>query len=347
MADQSKIYTNIRDQKYGLDRFNVNIFIGMRGMGKTYSALAPYVDGTMDTNFLLNRLSSKEVDLITSMAGNVFKSLNDNIGRQLCFFRESKDLYEACDYVIEDHKPVRASDPIGYCCSLVTMGGICGMDFSDVGEYIIDEFIPRGSKRNNRKKFDDIMAAWETINRNRELKGHDPCKLIMLSNSNNIYDEVLQGFDLVQEAEKMVVEQRQDYYDLDRSIAFHILAAEEEFKDFKLGTAVARATRGTEYGEMAYDNKFAYNDFSGVKHQDLRGWRCLCSLDGRGYLYQSKDGRYHVTYRRALAPDYPLKTNIYKRFFRRAFPYLEEEWVLDNVTFESYELKELFASAFM
>lgn len=345
-SKSDKVYTDIWADEYKTSHFNVNIFIGMRGMGKTFSALSPWVKGERDSKVMFNRLTSKETDIITSEAGNVFKDICKEFPERppLGFFTIKKDMYSINPYRIEDYRQVMDGDSIGYCCSLVTLGGVCGMGMSDVGYQIIDEFIPR-SGRYYGDKFRDIMACWETINRNRELAGEHPCKLILLSNSNNIYDDVLVGFGLVSEAEKMCAEGREHYYDAERSIAMHILKPTESFAEFKTNSAVARATKGTDYFDMAYGNSFAFNDFSYIEPKSVKRAVPLFSIASTAYIYRMQNGTYHVTYRRAEVPDYPINTKIYKRFFRRDLGYMENEVANGRVTYQSYELKELFLEA--
>lgn len=339
-------YTDIRSSEYGMDNFNVNIFIGMRGMGKTFSALSPlYKSDDHKQKKLLCRLTIDETDILASQVGNVYKDINVKFPdhEPYASFAAKKSFYETRAYMEDEEeagKWIPTGECVAYLCPLVTLCKICGAGFSDVNEFIIDEFIPRKNIRYNGDKFTDIMSCWETINRNREAVGQPACKLILLSNSNNIYDSVIRGFGLVSEAERMCAEGREHYFDMDRSIAFHILKPSETFSEFKQNSAVAKATKGTSYFDMAFENQFSYNDFSFVCHKNMRGWRPMCSIQGVGYLY-TLGNQYHVTYRKAEVPDYRIDGIIFKKQFRRDFGFLDVPFTQGLITFESYELKEL------
>lgn len=344
-----KKYTSIWEG-YGVDSHNVNIFIGMRGMGKTFSLLGEYTKGRYDVQhkLLYTRLTRAEFRVITSPAGNAFKKINEKLGCRYAFFPLKDDLFTICQSILDpDSLKDKEDGPVvGYASHIVLLRKVSGIGMEDVAYFAVDEFIPKNRSDYRGDKYEDIMGVWETINRNREEEGKDPCKLILLSNSYDIYDSLLVGFNLVQEAEKMIVEGRENYFDEVRSIGLHILRAKEEYVDFKSQTAVARATKGTRYGDMAFSNEFAFNDFAYVEPcKDYRGSKPMFSLNLKAYFYKMPNGSYYVSYRRAECPDYPIFTDIYRRFFRQRHPRLADLIATGRVRYQSYELKEIVMSA--
>lgn len=343
------VYTNLWND-YGIDNHYVNIFIGMRGMGKTFSILSGYPDGryTEKSKLLYARLTSTETRIITSSAGNAFKDINDKKGCKYAFFNLRDDLCYISKYKMDaDGIKMIPDGPMeGYAGSIVLLRKVCGIGMQDVGYFVVDEFIPKNRSDYRGEKFRDIMTVWETINRNREADHIPACKLILLSNANDIYDSVLVGFNLVNTAEKMLIEGREHFFDEDRSIALHILKPTESFYTFKKTSAVARATQGTEYGEMAFDNKFAFNDFAYVQAlKDYRGSKPMFSLNLKAYFYRLPNGTYYVSYRRAECPDYPLFTDLYRRYFRQNHPNMANLIANGEIKYQSYELKEIVLSA--
>lgn len=340
-------YSDIHDPEYRLDEFNVNIFIGMRGMGKTFSALSPlYEDVTAyDDKYMIARLTKDEIQLVTSEAGNMFKDINVKKPDKepLASFGMKSGIYGVYKYSMDDDKMVPHGMPLAYVAGMPTLRKACGGGMSDVSQFIVDEFIPVGLQYRG-DKFRDIMYAWESINRNRESEGKSACKLILLSNANNIYDGILRGFNLVRIAERMCMEGECHYFDETRRIALHIMKPSESYREFKQKSAVALALQGTEYFESAYDNKFAYNDFAGVVEKSVRGWRPVCSICGKAYIYTCGK-KYHVTYRRAEVPDYDTKMPYLRRAFKIDFGYLDSALVNDKITYQSYELKEMTLQA--
>lgn len=338
-------YFSFWDEKYRLADYNVNIFIGIRGAGKTYSAIRGMDENLYNGRMMLSRLTKDEVEILCSESGNMFKKYNQKNGKNYAFFPMKGDLYQIHPSRVEGLKRVVDGECLGYCCPLHTLSKICGIGMEDVTAFVIDEFI-RPEDHTRRKGF-KICTCWETINRNREDEGMPPCKLILLSNSNDIYDDVFVFWDLVEICENMVYNGEHDYYDDDRSIALHLIEVSESFKEFKQQSAVARATKGTEFYAMAYENVFASNDFAYVQKKGTQKARPVCSINGRAYIYQLDNGLYHVTYRRSAVIDYPIKNRAFQLAFRREFGFLERMYSAGQVTFQSYELKAIFLRAIL
>lgn len=344
-------YSSIYESEYRLNEFNVNIFIGMRGMGKTFSALSPLYDDVRayDDKFMIARLTKDEIQLVTSEAGNMFKDINakKKDKEPLASFGMKSGIYGVYKYDLDEQegKMIPHGLPLAYVAGMPTLRKACGGGMSDVSQFIVDEFIPVGLQYRG-DKFRDIMYAWESINRNREDEGKTPCKLILLSNANNIYDSILRGFNLVRIAERMCMVGENHYFDETRRIALHIMKPSESYREFKQKSAVALALQGTEYYDSAYENKFSYNDFSGIVEKSVKGWKPVCSISGKAFIYTCGK-KYHVTYRRAEVPDYDTKMPYLRRAFKIDFGYLDTALVNDKITYQSYELKEMFLTSLL
>lgn len=339
-------FFDLWDAKNRLPEYNCNIFIGVRGVGKTYSALSAIPRGLYPGKLAFSRLTQNELDIVAGVAANSFKTINEDYDESLGFFPMDKGMYGISRGEVEKGKFHPTEQPVGYASSLMTFSTVCGMDFSDVSHWIIDEFIakPYRERYLPSGRFDMILTVLETINRNREFKGIAPCKLIMLSNSNNIYDEILVDMGLTETLEQMSMGLLpNDHYDDDRSIALHLVETPKEFAVEKQKTAVARLAQGTDYGKMAFENSFSYNDFSGVGKRNLSGYRPLYSVGGRAYVYES-GGHIHVSYRRAMVLDYPINY-AGKRLLAIDHPELKIAMARGNVTYDSYDLKAKIFSA--
>lgn len=64
-------------------------------------------------------------------------------------------------------------------------------DFSDVDRIFFEEFIPEKHKRKIKGEGQALLNVYETINRNRELKGEKPVELIMCANGIDLANPIL------------------------------------------------------------------------------------------------------------------------------------------------------------
>lgn len=161
------------------------IIIGPRGCGKTYSVLDYMQEVSSESSkFIYMRRDGTEIDSCASDYGNPFKSLNMDKGYSISPFQISKfngfgignDITAEC---------------IGYGVALSTFASMRSQDFSDVDRIFFEEFIPEKHKRKIKGEGQALLNLYETINRNRELKGEKPVEMIMCANGIDLANPIL------------------------------------------------------------------------------------------------------------------------------------------------------------
>lgn len=345
-------YINIAD--YLSDNYPFQIFVGGRGTGKTFSGECAGLNVDPNTGedvaiheerFIWMRRTAQELDLLMDTAkgegANPFKPINKLYNRNVGIRQIVKNLggiYERES--LDDGLYNYSGEPIGYAVALSTIAGIRGIDLSDCDLWIYDEFIPESHVKRMKNEGDALLNAYETINRNREFDNKKAVKLVMLANSNDIYNPIFQKLHIVDDCEKMLRSGKEHRYYPDRGLAIHILSSTQEFIEKKKNTALYRLTKGTDFSEMALSNKFAYNDFSLVAYRDLKGFRPIACLDD-GYIYKNNGGEWYVCYAPARCPHYKSSVKQDEISFRRDIGILLEPYFIKGkISFESYELKE-------
>ena len=216
--------------------------------------------------------------------------------------------------------------------------------FTDVSfdDWFYDEFIRQRHEPSFSGEFDAIMGAYETFNRNREFDGSPAMRFWAVSNAVDIYNVLFKGLHLVHDAERMAASGKQHRYYKDRRLAIHLMQPTEAFRQMKAKTALAQLTKGTEYYDMAFNNDFAYNDFSLIKYQPLTGYRPYAALDD-AYIYCKKgEERYYVCYAKCKCERFNSKLRQDVMSFQRNYGVrLVSPFRDGRIYFESYELKEL------
>ena len=266
------------------DREAFVFIIGARGIGKTYGALKYVYEHGI--KFVYLRLSDVEVQNLANASFNPFKSVNEDIGSDVQIAKEKK-VVRFVDASKED-RPT-----LGYMFALSTLSNFRSFDLSDVDVIIFDEFIPEPNKRPIRNMAETLFNAYESINRNRELKGRKAIKLIGMANSNNIFNDIFFYLRITKRVYDMRRKGREHYEDPERGLSIYY-CLEAPISDQKKNTALYKLTAGTGFTGVALDNDFSFQDSRLISPKNLNGFKPVVNI-GELYIYNNSDGLYYVT----------------------------------------------------
>lgn len=305
-----------------------------RGTGKTYGILKYHYQ--QHNKILLIRRTKDEADLQCSTETSAYKSVFDDLGIDQWRCEKSG----GCGRVIMTDR----EDPevIAYVAPLSTFSKIKGMDFSDIDYIIYDEFIPEPHVRKIKMEGLALANLYETVNRNRELKGRDPVQLFCLANSVNIANDVFMYFNLIEPAEHMLQEGI-EWMELGNKLL--IIPQHSPISERKAETALYKAV-SSEYSEMAIHNKFILNDFTYVQRRSLAEYTCLYVV-GDLCMYQHKTRQeYYISFSKGKTKE--VYTNGYadlQRFRRERWRFAG--YYLDGmIRFENYRAVALWEKYF-
>lgn len=338
------------------------VVVGGRSTGKTYGALKDcYLN---KRKFIFAKRTNKDVDLLCAGSGAIgtkrsqygldlspFKSINRDLGCNVKAFKIKEGLggFWECEEA-EEEGETPTSEPIGTLISLNSVSKFAGFDMSESDWLIFDEFIPRPWEKVARKEGDQLLDLYKTVCRDREHRGKQPLKLICLANAVNVSNPVSNILEVTDHFAEMQVDGREYIYIEDRGIMLHMLKPSKDFEDKERKSAIYRAMGGTEWGAMAFENSFAYNDFTAVAKGQLKGFKPVCSYTYKHkdyYVYQ-RDGIYQLTYARfndKNKPHYNLAIeNDQKRFYYEQALDLRNECINGNVRFEQYSMYDLIVN---
>lgn len=331
------LFVNVWD--YYDPEYPFQLFQGSRGDGKTYSALKGCIeqyDNTGKRMIYTKRMVSDLDRIVRSADGsdnyNPFKQLNEDIGRDVHFKRHGK----------QDVNILENGNPMGYGSSIKSLARAAGIDASDCVTWVHDEFIKKPEEMRINGELNVIMGGYESFNRNREfVKNEPPLSLFMLSNANEIYNDIYIGLGIVDIVEKMVISGTADHYIKDRGLAIHLIKNSAEFEEKKKNTALARLMEGTDFYGMAFNNEFAYNDFSLVKKCNKAEYMPKCQY-GKACIYRHKSrNAYYVSYGSIPWNYYNPKTVNDTLKFQQQYCRLYNNFRNGTILFESYELKAI------
>lgn len=251
---------------------SINIIIGGRGIGKTYSAIS-YIINTGKPFIYLRNTDVQMKECLTAF-GNPFKRWNKDHNRDI-FFKSERSHSLIYDADRED------GQPIGYGLALSTFENLRGVDLSDVEYVLFDEFIEKRSL--SFKQFECFISFYETVNRNRELLGEQPLCCILLSNSQKLGNPILSGYNLIPTIEQMIRTGQKEY----RRGALYLSLPLSNVSDLKRETANYTLINGTKIADEALNNAFAFDSFYGVKRRNISEYIAILQIDDI-YVYKHK-----------------------------------------------------------
>lgn len=344
-------YYNIDDDLAKYNDFWVYIIIGGRNTGKTYSCLKScYVN---NRKFVFVKRTMDDVDLLCGSKDNEiafdlspFKAINRDIGSNVQAFKIKHGLggFYKCN---DENEPV--GNPIGYIIALSAVTKYKGFDLSDASEWLIfDEFIPQPWDRINRKEGEQLMDLYKTISRDREHRGLPALKLICLANSTKISNPVCNILEITDKLVDMEIKKEAIYTDDYRGIFVHRIIDNTQFIETEKKSQIYRAMAGTEWGAMALNNNFAYDDFSAVRKRNLKGYVPVVGLRYKNhnyYIYQN-NGSYYMTFAPAKGVRvYNLKVeNEQKAFFVDYLLDFQDRNITGCMEFETYTMYDLISN---
>lgn len=317
------------------------IFIyGGRGTGKTYGELQDCIRSGI--YFLYLRRLGSQYDILKTPEGMPFKALNHDNGWSIEHTNLNKQL--AAFYNMEpgeDGKLRPYGEALGLMSSLSTFANLRSVDFSQVKELILDEFILQPGERPIKNEAEVLFNAYETVNRNRELQGQEPVMLVCLANSNELANPVFMELGLVREAEKLRKDGR-EYKVLKDKHMMLVDLARSRISEEKSHTVLYDLTRGTEFYDMAIKNAFAAEERGRIQSRPLKEYKPLVTV-GELTIYKHKSRReyYCSTHRSGEPKTFGSGAKELMRF-RSAYPYLWEAYIRNDIIFEEYLCEILF-----
>lgn len=311
-----------------------NFIVGGRATGKTYTSLETVKEDGI--KFIYMRRTQSQADMINKPEFSPFKSLNEDHGWTIGSATLSK--YNAGFYETEETEDGGrqcVGSPIGYTCALSTISNMRGFDASDVRLLIYDEFIPEKHERPIKNEGAAFLNAYETINRNRELKGEKPLQVLCLANANDLANPIFLELGLVRKAEQMRRKGQEISIDKERGVGLFILD-KSPISAQKRNTALYKLSGGSEFSRMSLENDFANEDIGRIKTQPLGEFRPVVTV-GEITVYKHKSrGEYYVSTHKAGSCAEFGSGDTDKNRFRRAYGWIWQEYMKNNIIFEEY-----------
>lgn len=339
------------------DRNNVAliIIIGKRQIGKTYGVLKYMLD--MQKHFILLRSVMAEMEMLKHNVANPFDAIKGYENRVVF---ESETQYTAnivrldSKWIADEDEDKGTTEESGHCEDIKTnigmlsalsaigrVRGINGRQFSDV---VYDEFIPESHLLKVRNGGDAFLNMYTTIAGNREIEGEKPLRVWLLANSNNLDNDILNALNITGVVEKMSLRGEESRILKDRGIMV-ILPDSKQITEKRKRGALYRAIGGdSKFSKMAYENAFAYNDYTDVGAKPLQEYKPLILITGGFtiYLHKSDKSLYVCQMLDGNARHKYTQSDHDKMRFTRDYPEIKAAYLRGRFTFSNMVVKNAF-----
>lgn len=319
---------------------------GGRGTGKTYGVLGELLK--KGAKFLYMRRTSKQVDVMLDDGFNPFEPLNSDLGYLIKPFRESKYIYSFRHSHYDENDrlvPDSGDSLVCFAASLSTFSDMRGISAEYINTIFYDEFIPeRGARRMSNEAY-RLLNAIETINRNRELKGMSPTRLIAMSNSELITNPIFMQLGLVKKAAEMQKKCEEIRFFPERGLCL-ISLINSPISYRKSQTSLYKLAGDSDFSTMALSNRYVYNESNtrSVDYKELIPLYRVGELQidkWKGHKEYYVTGKFHGTVKEV----YHIDEIEYKRFKIVHRPIISY-YMFNMLVFEDYYLEALFCEMF-
>ena len=351
--DISRLFYKIADDLKKYPKAWFYGVVGGRNTGKTYNALDYFltlgetivfckrnnidIDTICAGNQLGNKAAEYDIDL------SPYKPINRDKGTHIKAFKIKDGL--GAFYNVNDEGSAYGS-PVAYLVSLFAVSKIKGFDLSESTAIIFDEFIPQPWDRIQKKEGEQLLDLYMTVNRDRKMRGKPELKIICLANAVNIYNPTLEILELTDIMTELVITKQDIYYSEERGIMLRKLETPEELMEQEQDTGIYKATKDTAWGKMAFQNEFAYNDFTAVKRVALKNYRPVCAVKHKlktWYIYVNEAGCFYMCGSKGKTDqefDLNIETQA-KLFYYEYGIDLMNAAIEDRMKFEKYTMYDL------
>lgn len=318
--------------------FHTVIFVGPRGSGKSFGVL-DQIALENPQKFIYMRTMKVELDLMKIPDLNPFMALNDKKGSNFTLRKQGQ--YFSSIHIDND----KTSPLIGMASALSTIYHARGMDASSYKVLFYDEFIPEPHVRIMKEQYTALKGAYETLNRNRELEGEPPLKLIMCGNSDDINNDILAGYDLIDDIFKMREEgvEVKDYPERGVRVVYPF---KSPIAEKKRKTANYQSDT-SDYTRMALGNEFTGFYKGNIQSMNLKNYKPKVRIGNLGIYRSRSDKTFYISSCiNAQFPECYNLTDYELAKFRYKYIFLNDLYLRGRIVFEKAWCEIAFINLF-
>ena len=307
----------------------LNTIVGGRGTGKTYGFFKHCIEHGLF--FLYLRRSQTQTEIITDRELSPLIPYCMDSGKNYEPYKMRKSIYGIAE-VGEDGEMV--GECLGMCTSLSVFANLRGFSGAQIDIIAYDEFIPEPQERTLKNEGKAVLNMIETVQRNRELSGKPPVKVVLMANADTLENPFFVYNNLI----PLALKQRQEGINCKAYPRRHLLMVDlfdSPISAAKNNTWLYEFARGTEFADMAIDNSYGGGRDYQTDSKALIEYRPVVIV-GTLCIYKHKDrNEYYVTEHVSGSPPRYSDDPYGLASFRAKHKRIYEAYLRKKVKFES------------
>lgn len=272
-------------------RYPFTVAIGGRGIGKTYGCLRDLFNERIP--FIYLRRTQNQLDSITIDALNPYNQICRDYGYSITCEKMGKNAIGFYELVWDEEtaKYIKG-EPFALGIALSTFASIRGLSAERFKVLLFDEIIPEKHERPIKEEGIAFANLLESLNRNRELTGDDPLKVVLLSNSNTLNSQILSSLGILKAVERM--ERTGKVYEVIQNSVEIVRYIDSPISERKKNTALYKVVNSDEFKNMALNNEFAADNFEYVQTKPLKEFKPVSSIGNITVFKHRSQGYYYI-----------------------------------------------------
>lgn len=318
------------------------VALGGRGIGKSYSILQELLH--RGTPFVYMRRTQTQLDAITVPQLNPYNQIAADEGIHIISQKLSKHTAGFYRGVLNDEgEVVPDGAPFAVGIALSTFASVRSLSAEGYEVLFFDEIIPERHEHPIKEEGLAFANVLESLNRNRELQGRKPLKVILVSNSNTINSKILEVLGLLDIVDSM--NRTNSYYKSVDGLVAVFRYIDSPVSKKKESSSLYRVIQNEDFRGMALDNEFSSSDYENVQSRPLAEYYPVCSY-GNCTVYRHKSRLEYYVIKGVKATDTYDKLPLSKKAFNRKYFYIWGAIMDKRVYYQSASVKMEIEGAF-
>ena len=318
------------------------VALGGRGIGKSYSILQELLH--RGTPFIYMRRTQTQLDAITVPQLNPYNQIAADEGISILTKKLSKHTAGFYHGIMDEHgEAVPEGNPFAIGVALSTFSNIRSLSAEGYEVLFFDEIIPERHEHPIKEEGLAFANVLESLNRNRELQGRKPLKVILVSNSNTINSKILEVLGLLDIVDSM--NRTNSYYKSVKGLVAVFRYVDSPVSRRKQDSTLYQVVQNADFQNMSIYNEFAASDYENVCSKPLQEYTPVCSY-GSSTIYRHKSKSEYYCIKGVKTPEHYDTLPLSTKAFNRKYYYIYGAMLDKKVYYQSASVKLEIEGAF-
>lgn len=317
--------------------------VGGRGIGKSYGILKTLYERQIP--FIYMRRTQAQLDAVTVPQLNPYNQIAIDNNYNIVTAKISKHTMGFYNGVLSDDGVMRPTgEPFALGIALSTFSNVRGLSAEQYEILFFDEIIPEKHERPIKEEGLAFANVIESLNRNRELQGGRPLKVILATNTNTLNSEIIKTLGCLNILDKMS-RSGQFYKSVNDLIAiFRYIDSPISAK--KKNSALYKVIDNEDFQTMSIANDFGAGDYENVQTKPIAEYNPLCSFENCTVMRHKSKNEYYVVDGIKCPSEHYERLPLSKKAFNRKYFYVWGAIMDKRVFYQNASVKIEIEGAF-